>query len=363
MQMSVRLSLSSFLFLALLFHIKANAFSEYKRYGENLWELEFAGSNFDTNANYTRAGGSYDSLPNGNSFKLINIDLGARYCITNKMGLFAKSRVGIAESRDPALTRNNSQLNRASLGADLLMVDRAVKLIPEIMVHFPLAKNEPNTTEAQTSEGDLEMLGRLIVRQDFWRLHNQASLGMNYREAGRSSLITYGLGTEFDIGHSYLGTSVDGYSTMMQDESSGTPSAREANPLSVNAQSAIFNSVNPTLMSANFWYRFDNKKTSFQIGYGATVTGSNSAQGQTIFANMIYRFQTESSHPVEKQRPELERFKEETTDEVDQQLFQTPTPTPPPAPPKVNKNSRKRLQLELDQTEMQIELKAKKKNP
>lgn len=345
--------------MCLLGYLSASAFSEFRKHGQNLWELELGGNSFETAANYTKSGGSFDSLPGSNSYKLINMDFGARWGLTKIWSLYGETRLGVAESKDPTQTRSNSQFNRIAIGSDLLLSDGAFKVIPDVQIIIPLAKVDKTADTVQTGESATELLGRVISRFDLWRLRNQINLGLNYRDEGRSSLMTYGAGSEFDFGGWFLGGELVGYVTVMEDQNTADPTLRETSSFRVNGQSAVFNSVNPSLLSTNLWYKFESKRNVFQVGYGMTLTGTNTANGQQIFANWTYRFQSAGSQHENREKPDIQRFQEETNDEIDQNLFKAPKPAPPPPPPQPD--ARKQLQKELDQTEMEIVLKAKKK--
>jgi hypothetical protein len=373
MTLSVRLYrtlIFSLIGIAGLTGSRANAINEFKRYADDLWELEVTSDYFQTNANYLKSGGSYDNLLNGGSYQLLNTDFNVRWVPFKNWGIFAGTSLGFAQSNDGVQTRTNSQFSRALLGTDFVLFERGFKVIPEITATFPLAPTSASPTAVQTTEGDTEFAGRLIARFDFSRFHNQGNLGFRYRDGGRAALMTYGAGSEMEFHKSYLGAEIAGYTTAQQDTMTATPSARETPSFSVNGSSAMFNSVNPSLLMSNLWYRHEGSQNSLSVGVGTTLNGTNAAAGQQVFISWIHRFQkTFQIEPKQEMKPVLDRFKEETHDDVDQNLFR-PAPPPPPVAPvedlrakkaKAAAQRRKKLQNELQQTEMQMELKLKKK--
>jgi hypothetical protein len=350
---------------AAIMPLSALGFSEYKQYRAHLWELEANSSLYQTQNNYTRSGNTYDSLPNGGRYQLINLDLGARWSMTRSWAVYSGTQIGAAESKDATLTRTTSQFNQVLVGTDFVLTDGAFKLIPDLQFVMPLARVDKNSNNVQTSEGAMEFIGRVIARFDLSRLRNQTFVGMTYRDEGRSTLLNYGAGTELALGNSYLGAEVRGFSTVINDQYTSNSTEREGTALRVNGGSNKFNSLNPSLLDSNYWYRWDNGKWGLQLGAGFSITGASYAAGLQAFANFVYRLHIESerrSAPVNKS--DLDRFQEETNDGVDQILFQPPAPPPPPPPPAEPSEAvkkRNRLKDELNKTEMQIELKTQKK--
>lgn len=326
------------------------------------WELKVAPGLFQSSANYSKSGGSFDSLPNGQNFQLLNVDMGTRVSLSRLMGLYVDGRYANAQSKDPTLNRTNAQFNRVLVGADLLFLNEGLQLIPDFYAVIPVAQNSADSV--QTGEGAQEGTARALLRWHWGRFRQTGSAGFTYRTGGRSALIPYSLASEVSIGRSAIGGEVRGFTTIMDDDKTSTPAARETEPFRVNAGSARFNSVNPSLLEANAWYKFSTPGWALEVGGGTTLNGTNAAAGTNIFA--VYRlfFQSQAKPPATQA---TDGFEEETQDGVNQRYFQAPTPTPKPTPdPKVNPEAaRKQLQQELNQTEMKIELKPQrpKKRP
>jgi hypothetical protein len=336
-------------------------FSEYKQYGVRLWELEANSSLYQTQNNYLRSGNTFDGLPNGGSYQLINIDLGARKSFSHAWAAYLETRIGAAESRDATMTRTTSQFNQILVGTDFIMTDGAFKLIPDLQFVLPLVRVDQNSNNVQSAEGAMEVMGRVIARFDITRLRNQTFVGVTYRDEGRATLLNYGAGTELALGTSFLGAEVRGFSTIINDQYTSNSTQREGAALRLNGGSTKFNSINPSLLDSNYWYRWDNKKWGLQIGGGFSITGASYAAGMQFFTNFIYRLYTDDSKRSEPaKKTDLEKFQEETNDGVDQILFQPPPPPKPTGPSEAAKK-RQRLKEELNKTEMQIELKSKKK--
>lgn len=330
---------------------KLFALSEMRKFNANELQLKWSNNYFLTSANYTKNGGVYESLPSGYSYKLFYTDLGARYTLNSFWALRADTQVAFAESKDPTQTRTNSQLNKITLGTDFLMVDRAVKLIPDFQFVYPLGAQDQSSV--QTHEGAIEATGRLLTLYTLSNFNNHAFAGFTFRNGSRSSLLIYGLGSELIFSTWSLGAEIKGFSTAIEDQTNGE---KERTAFVVNSKSAKFNTVNPTLLESNFWYKNQFDKFALELGAGFTMNGSNTAAGTQVFLNFLYDFKPAKK----KQAPQ---FIEDTQDGVDQILFQ-PEPSQeeaePRQPEKPKKTKKTSLQDELNKTEMQIELKKKK---
>jgi hypothetical protein len=342
-----------------------------------MWEFELFANDIETGSNYLKSGDSFQSLPSGYSYRLMNFDFGVRWAPTNIWSIYAESRLGVAESHDPIQTRNNSEFNRALLGSDFILLKGPITLIPDFQVIYPIVPHDSNSNKVETSEGDTEVIGRLLVRMDLKRLRNVGSLGVNYRDGGRAALLLYGIGSEYDFNGWLLGGELKGFSTIVQDQYTTNSGNREFNSSRVNGQSSIFNSVNPSLLSGSVWYHFESVTSDFHLGIGSTIMGTNTAQGIEIFGRWIFRLPGNATKFSKARRSDLERFREDSRDEVDQNMFKKPEPepeievapeptpaprhSPTPTPVPVRKDdSQQKLQKELNQTEQQFEIKLKK---
>lgn len=355
----MRLSLAVFNFIGLsaclLASQSSESLGEFKKYSERTWDFTADNSYYSTQNNYLRSGNSYDSLPNGGSYSLFKSDLSTRWNISKAFAITAGTTLAAAESRDGTLTRTTSQFDRLFLGADFIIYDGSFRLIPDLSLTAPLTKTEASTNTVQTSDGATEATGRIIAQFNFKNLNNQAFIGTTYRDGGRSLLLNYGAGAELKIGTSNLGAELKGYSSIINDTFTSNPTSRESNSLRVNGGSFKFNSINPSLMESNFWYRWDNAKWGLQFGFGLSITGTAQSMGYQGFLNYVYHFQSkdDGARPVAP-LSDLERFKEQTNDGVDQILFQ-----PEPPPEEASRPSPK-IKRQRSQPEIQIQLKPAK---
>lgn len=304
--------------------------SELKLFVPRRWDLSLGANYYQTNANYTANGGEFERL-SGQSYTVYDVTTGLRYTPSRKWGLIASLRTAGAESKNLTETRNNSAVESALLGFDFLLFNgKKTRLVPEISIRYPFKRVDVFKDETLVGEGAIESTARLIGIAFWGRFHPQVYVGYQHRDEGRSALGLYGLGLEYDFSSWFLGTEIRGYSSVSDDKYTSSRLTREVYALK-NGSSLKYYSVNPSLMEAQVWSRWDsNKSMAFTVGAGTSLNGKSMAAGTNIFAIMNYRYEslppissepaTQDSKNKNKQK-ELEQFQEETNDGVDQDLF------------------------------------------
>lgn len=350
----MKLSVQFFLILVLVTFAKpAHAYKDLKSFPQNYWELTADYKYFNTTGNYSSSGGSYTNLPTGYSYKLQTIDLGSRSTVPDlNLAYFTEFTVSAAESSSPYATRTNSALTSALIGTDFIMHEGSFDIIPEFTFLFPFKRNDVNSSAVAINEGAMEIGGRLIAQTQFGKVRSGAFIGFTYRDENRSSLIPYGLVAEMSLGKWKFSGDIKGYTSTNYDKDTNNESARLTWANSYNGGSQKFYSINPSLLETHLWAQAPISKTFLMdFGGGTTLNGTSNAAGWNVFLGLTYRILTPTTP---EKLPEVDRFKEEVSDGVNQELFQPP---PPPS----RQKSKKTIQDELDKTEMQIELKTDKK--
>lgn len=310
-----------------------------KGFERGTFEYDLSGHYFFSEANYLDEADTFDALPNGNSLKLLTMDLGVRWVPKTRYGILAQILLNNVESNTSGIVRTNSTVSDYRLGADALFYWGKVDLIPSLVVTVPLQRIDTNTDTAINSEGATQALAQMMFRKAAGSVMGNLRFGYMYQDDGRASLLPYGLGVQWSQSSVDLGLDLSGFQKIGYDTHTDTPAERTNVTSKVNGGSYRFYSVNPTLLELNGWFRYNlDNSIAFWLGGGSTLTGTNSASGYTVFARMTYGYETSPTRPVVPGLPPekaLDKFQEQTTDGVDQGIFQ-PAPPPPayvPPPP------------------------------
>ncbi|GIL16646.1 MAG: hypothetical protein BroJett040_03970 [Oligoflexia bacterium] len=351
----MRLSVTFFSLLLIVFCQNSFAYKDLKSYPQNYWEINAGYRFFQATANYSSSGGSFSSLPSGYGYKLHNVDIGTRSTVPDlNMAYFTEFQIAAGESTTPYSTRTNSALTSALIGTDFIMHQGTFSLIPEFTFLYPFKRNDVNSDAVAINEGAMEIAGRLIAQTQWAKSRLGAYVGFTYRDENRASLIPYGLTADYALGKWKLGADLKGYTYSNYDKDTNNELARNAWTISSNGGSLKHYSINPALLETHLWAQVQvSKDFVMDFGGGTTLNGSNNAAGWNAFLGLTYRV---PSIIVPEKIPEVDRFKEEVSDGVNQELFQ-----PEPPPPTIRKKQKNNIQDELDKTEMQIELKTDKK--
>lgn len=369
----MRKSVQILFIFALLQNTAAIAGESYnwKSFRESEWEFSAKGDYDQVTANYSRAGNQFERLPSGYSYSLITADFGIRHVLTPNWAFSSKLEIGAASSENPVSNRTNTGISDVWLGAEYnFFSSSSFDLIPEFLFAFPVQQVDPAQDKVLIGEGAMQFHGILNAQMKWGLIQPFLALGFNYRSEGRSALLTFRGGAEMDLNGFFIGGEALGYQSVLDDTYLNNPSRRERLAI-YNGNALKFYTVNPSILESQFWARWDrNTAWAFKAGGGLTLAGSATAAGWNAFGQIIYRFQPESNFvapsPLNSQPlRDVEKFKEEVNDGVDQNLFKPPPETPAPPARKKKKSSQpseeELLQQKLKNTEMTIELKRKKK--
>lgn len=310
-----------------------------KGFEKGTFEFDLSGNYFFSEANYLDEADTFDSLASGNSLKLLTMDFGMRWVPKTRYGILAQVILNNVETNTSGIVRTNSTVSDYRLGADALFYWGKVDMVPSVVANIPLQRVDTTTDTAINSDGVTQIHAQMLFRKAIGSMMSNVRFGYMYQDDGRASLLPYGAGLQWSLPSIDIGTDLSGYQKIGYDTETDTPNVRHAITDRVNGGSYRFYSVNPTLLEFNAWlkYNLDNS-IGMWIGGGSTLTGSNSAAGYSIFARLTYGFETSPTRPQIPGLPPdkaLEKFKEETSDGVDQGIFQ-PAPPPPayvPPPP------------------------------
>lgn len=365
------------LFFIVMLALAQSAFSwdEMRGYGKESWDFENRLS-YDQITHRYLTGNQFEKLTPGFSYRLITYDFGVRWTPNTTHGFYLKSQVAQADSATATgQTYSNSSLTQATAGLDWLLYESdRWELIPHLYLTFPFKKINPDEKIVLNSEGAFEAGGEVIARTLIWRLFPYFSLGAIYRDEGRAGLLTYSSGFELEGFSSFWGASLNGYSTISNDEFTRQAEKRER-VAERNGSAMNFYAVNPGLLKANVYWKNDSgKQWGFQVGAGTTLTGSNRAGGWNAFVSLNYRFlgkliSRTKKDPSSPKSLKKEKFKPDQTDGVDQELFEGQPTLPSDNPqqdsqvvdinekkPKAKNTSEKDLEKILNEAQDQVEI-------
>lgn len=348
------------------------------------WQFATSANYHTATANYTKSGGSYVDLLPGYSYSLAQFDFLTRWVVLPKMGVYASTQFAYAESKDVRDTRRNASFSEAAFGIDYqILASKLWDLYLDFSISMPFQRVDAKSDDVLNHEGSMNMRPSLGFR--YW-LNNTtlyANTGFIYRDENRSGLIDYAFGAEMNPHNWILGAEVSGFSSLIKDSRNN---AFERDIIfAKNGNSLKFYSSDPAILLVKGWIGHSvGKDWQFKVGLSNTITGESYAAGISYFANIIWTpnefKKTAPSYQEPKKSQPINDFQEDTSDGVDQKIFESVPPAsappsepikrppPPPkelpkslAPPTRTGKTKEQLRKELDQTEFHIELKSTKK--
>lgn len=328
------------------------------RFRRGEWDFSAGTSYFGATGNYTSDGNV--GFPSGNSYRLIDVDLSTRYTLSSSWAVFGGVTIGNAESKGLDATRSNSGLSDSIIGVQTTFLLGSVEMIPEFSQVFPFEKVTATQDDVMISEGVTQSQFLLRFQSVLESVTLFGHIGTNFRGGGRSNLMPWSLGGEFNsAGRFHFGGRLFGFQSISDDSDIGS-TAREADrattSLRVNGGALAFYGLNPQLVDSELYvvYRL-TRDISLGIDGGGTLTGKNAAQGFHLGAALTYRFQTQPAQTRRRGTPGLsidptvDKFQEDTEDGIDQKLFR-PEPKrrtkPAPEQPSADESE---TQLDFDQ--------------
>jgi hypothetical protein len=358
MQMAMNLRCAVLIFSVLLLSVSAEAFDNYKAFHRDTWDFEVDANYFSSKKNFDSSGKSY-ALLDGNSYNLMSGALQTRYTPRRSLSVFGSLDFAQSQSKDTLSTRTNSSLTGALIGIDYMMYSGPYfDFVPQTSVKIPFEAIDPDSDSSINSEGVVEVEARGTIQRDFNPLFTYGSLGVTYRAEGRSFLLPWGMGLQMKLSPRWrIGAELFGSVSTTDDADTGDDFKRISHIATVNAGSMAFYSVNPDVVDSNFFARVRITKALMLEGNGGmTLAGKNTADGWHVGGFLRYTFDMTEGYVHEPEpvpiaspvpqyksnmykQPDLtpetqvKKFKEDTSDGVDQKIFKAkPAKKPKPAP-------------------------------
>lgn len=343
----------------------ASAFDNFKDFKRDSWDFELNTRYFYSNANHNGSG--TQSLPGGGHFSLLDLNFETRYVPKHNWSFLAFATVSNSESNNSVVSRTNSTVSQVGAGVDFLMYAGVVDLVAEAVGWMPFEKADPMSDVVMNNEGVMQLQSRLILQKkwrDGFRAYGWA--GFTFRGDGRSFLLPWGLGVLKKSRSYSFGGELTGYESLTNDEDSNS-AVRTSYINSVNAGSHLFYAPNPSLIASRVYGQWNiNRKWAALANAGLTLAGDNMAAGFQVGAGLRFTFDMTEGYTedlykpvnndvptyksrmhgggVSKPPPEKDYFYEETSDGIDQRIFEQPKPT---VKPRTGKQKRQDFQLKL----------------
>lgn len=344
----------------------ASAFDNFKDFRRDSWDLELNTRYFYSDANHTGSG--TQSLPAGGHFSLLDINLETRYVPKHNWSVLAFGTIANSESNNSVVSRTNSTISQVGGGVDYLMFSGLIDLVAEGVGWMGFEKADPLSDVVMNNEGVMQFQSRLIAQKkwrDGWRAYGWG--GFTFRSEGRSFLLPWGFGAHKKSRKHTFGGELFGYESITNDEE-GNTAVRTSYINSVNAGSYLFYKPNPSLIEARAYGQWSlNRKWSVLASGGMTLAGNNMASGFHIAGGVRYTFDLTEGYtedlynpvnnevPAYKSRmhggtankppPQKDYFYEETSDGVDQKIFEQQRK--PTAKPRVGKPQKQDFNIKL----------------
>lgn len=345
---------------------KANSFNKLKNYEPRTFEIGAGTTYLDTSANFNGDGNKVD-LFGSNKYTLFTSFVTSRYVFPGLWSVSATANVSNAESKNSDFVRTNSTFSQLSLTADYMVYRGFMDFIPELTFSYSLDPIEKNQDTVMTNEGVMELIAMLKAQNSYSWFSYYLGCGFNYRNE-RSGLFPWNVGGGVRWGQSFVGIEVSGFQSVMDDPDKGTlESPRYSLIQKVNGGSYRFYSVNPSETKASLNIDLGFSRGIVLKSFVATsLVGQNFSSGLYAGLGITLLFDAFSKkQPDFHESIQEEKYKIQTEDGVDQNLFQK-EPEIPKAPVRSDQKPKEvlsdnDLQSQLDEAEMTIKLKSNKK--
>ena len=236
---------------------------------------------FKTTANYDSSGGSFDDLPNGGSYQNISGNLNLAYDMNSHWRVLGGFRLANATSNDGTFDRTATEFNEITLGFMVTpYYSVGTRVYLELVGTAVLNAFEDTTDEVLTGEGAPNVIVGSKVTQMLSLLEFFGSLHLQYYSDGRSARIPWRLGAIAHFGTFKVIGSLFGYQSVIDDESTDTPTDRTNVTNRVNGGSQRYYAVNPSLLDTQAgvaWQPFPDLQV--ELGLTKTINGESTAEG------------------------------------------------------------------------------------
>lgn len=265
-------------------------------------DINFGANYFTTTANYDTEGTNFTGLLNDGELNLITTHLEAQYGLNKHWGMSTRFDFVSGQSNNNLINRSSGKLTDAYLALNYRWKHGSLRFFHEFDARIPITTFEPNTDEIILNEGALAGSLKSWAEYKAWKHRFYAMIAFTYQDDGRASLLPWSIGFHRNTRKYTYGAEIGGHESITDDESALSPSIRFVVTDRVNSSSRHFYSVNPSLIYTELWagYRFKGKFL-VRAFYNKTLTGKNSAEGQTLGVDFKWRTSLFSSISEKKE--------------------------------------------------------------
>lgn len=258
------------------------------RWKARAWRIDTQLSYFTTHANFDDAGGTFERLPRDNAYSVTELRLRTRYNLLSRLSFYLGADAARATSRDANLDRENSALTDLTAGADVVLLQKWIRLIAELEGSYPLDPIDSGTTDVLTNDGVAFARASLLAYKPFRWVNSFVHSGVKYRTEGLATLLLWGVGLEKPFAQRYLiGLGLEGYRTLLSDSLRKAERTQVTNR--VDGGSGTFYAYDPAVLETRVWFGWNPLDAwQLRVGYGNTLNGVRAAHGQTVFAQISF---------------------------------------------------------------------------
>lgn len=245
---------------------------------------------YSTDSNYDKAGGGFEKLPGENTFSFMSARPELVYGLSNDWGISGAFKYTYGQSENSSAQRTNSSITDIDGSIYYKLYKKKFYLLPQLHISFPLTTFDPNQDNTIINEGALKVEVGSWIEKKFLAHRFYAYLAYAYQGDGRAHLLPWEIGAYNSLGRLLYGFSALGNEVITDDELIASPQARSNRTDSLNGGSKKFYSVNPTEINLKGWVGARIAKNFIvYLKYKKSINGSNSANGQSIMAEIKWR--------------------------------------------------------------------------
>lgn len=300
--------------LSLLIGISANnLFAGPLGYRPNRYSVDIKTTYFDITKNFNEQGEEVN-LTNSGDYRHVLNEIKVQYDHDYRTSIFAQTFASYTVSDDRNFERENLQLSDVLVGADYLVTDSWIRLVPSIAVKIPLYSFDNNTDDVIVNDGVYEVHTKINIAKDFNWFYSYAYLGLNYRGNGRSSLIPIGIEVLKQWNRLAVGGGWSSYTGISDDSDKNNPTERNDSLNRVNSGAKLYHSVEPEWQSINAWVAYYVERQMYlQFGFDHRLAGENTASFTALFANLHFSFGGEKQKELPALRTKAYRLDPQTS--------------------------------------------------